>query len=78
MSKISDFDSELIESLFIKYAKVNTRSDASSHTVPTTVGQVKLAKMVEKDLQELGIKDAKYEPKIPMYLELYPVIRTRI
>lgn len=72
MSKISDFDSELIESLFIKYAKVNTRSDASSHTVPTTVGQVKLAKMVEKDLQELGIKDAKYEPENSYVLGTLP------
>ena len=63
MSEISDFNSELIESLFIKYAEVNTRSDANSHTVPTTVGQVKLAKMVLSDLQDLGIKDAKYEPE---------------
>lgn len=62
MSELGDFDSDLIESLFIKYAKVNTRSDANSHTVPTTVGQVKLAKIVLKDLHDLGIKDAKYEP----------------
>lgn len=72
MSKISDFDSALIESLFIKYAKVNTRSDANSHTVPTTVGQVKLAKMVEKDLLELGIQDAKYEPENSYVLGTLP------
>ncbi|MCT3556477.1 peptidase T [Lentilactobacillus buchneri] len=63
LSEITDYDSKLIEELFIKYAKVNTRSDANSHTVPTTVGQVKLAKMVEKDLHDLGIADAKYEPE---------------
>ncbi|MGF2385642.1 peptidase T [Lentilactobacillus otakiensis] len=69
---MSDFDSALIESLFIKYAKVNTRSDANSHTVPTTVGQVKLAKMVEKDLLELGIQDAKYEPENSYVLGTLP------
>lgn len=72
MSETSDFDSELIESLFIKYAKVNTRSDANSQTVPTTVGQVKLAKTVLSDLQDLGIQDAKYEPENSYVLGTLP------
>lgn len=63
LSKITDFDNQLIESLFIKYAKVNTRSDANSTTTPTTQGQVKLAKTVCQDLLDLGIKDAKFESK---------------
>ncbi|APR06587.1 Peptidase T [Lentilactobacillus parabuchneri] len=72
MSKTSDFDSKLIETLFIKYAKVNTRSDANSHTVPTTVGQVKLAKTILSDLQNIGIEDAEYEPENSYVLGTLP------
>lgn len=45
---------------FLTYVKVNTRSDANSHTTPTTVGQVVLARMIEEELRELGLADVRY------------------
>lgn len=52
-----------IERLFIKYAKVNTRSDENSQAVPTTPGQVALAKIVLQDLKRIGVEDVVYDPK---------------
>lgn len=45
-----------LEEQFIKYCRYNTRSDGNSQTIPTTPGQVKLAKRVVKDLQQLGLQ----------------------
>lgn len=51
--------SKLLER-FIRYVKVNTRSDATSQTVPTTAGQVELAKIIEAELHEIGLSDINY------------------
>ncbi|GAF37430.1 tripeptide aminopeptidase [Lentilactobacillus farraginis DSM 18382 = JCM 14108] len=56
-----EFDQDLIESLFIKYAKINTRSNPDSPTVPTTPGQVELAQMIVEDLKKIGINKATYD-----------------
>lgn len=61
VSYLSEFDHDLIESLFIKYAKVNTRSNPNSPTVPTTPGQVELAQMIVEDLKKLGIEKVTYD-----------------
>lgn len=45
---------------FIRYVKVNTRSDATSSTVPTTSGQIELAKIIKKDLQKIGLSAIKF------------------
>lgn len=42
---------------FIKYIKYDTRSDENSITTPTTPGQLELAKELEKELEEIGMKD---------------------
>ena len=47
---------------FIKYAKINTRSDASSPTVPTTASQTEFAKMLAEDLKAIGLSDVEYLP----------------
>ncbi len=47
---------------FIRYAKINTRSDESSQTVPSTLNQVEFAKMLENDLKGLGLSDVKIHP----------------
>lgn len=54
--------SQLLER-FIRYVKVNTRSDAASQTVPTTQGQVVFAKIIEKELVEIGFSDIQYNEK---------------
>ncbi|MBO0470056.1 peptidase T [Enterococcus sp. DIV0242_7C1] len=48
---------------FIRYVKVNTRSDAASQRVPTTLGQVELARVIEKELIEIGLSDIHYNDK---------------
>lgn len=42
---------------FIKYVKYDTRSDENSATIPTTPGQLELAKDLVKELEEIGMKD---------------------
>lgn len=54
--------SQLLER-FLRYAKVNTRSDAASQTTPTTPGQVVLAKIIEQELVELGLSEIHYNQK---------------
>jgi len=41
---------------FISYAKIGTQSDASSPTCPSTSGQWELARLLVKELEELGLE----------------------
>lgn len=41
---------------FIRYAKLDTRSDASSHTVPTTRGQIEFAELLAEELPAFGVE----------------------
>lgn len=41
---------------FIRYAKLDTRSDASSHTVPTTRGQIDFAELLAEELPAFGVE----------------------
>ncbi len=51
---------EKIHERFIRYAKINTRSNPSSDTIPSSPNQVEFAKYLLKDLLELGF-DAKLD-----------------
>jgi tripeptide aminopeptidase len=42
---------------FIKYVKFNTKADDASNTVPSTPGQLVLAKELGKELEQLGLLD---------------------
>ncbi|WP_123053263.1 peptidase T [Clostridium sp. JN-1] len=42
---------------FIKYVKFNTASDESMNTVPTTSGQLVLAKELVKELEQIGMSE---------------------
>lgn len=42
---------------FIKYVKFDTKADDASETVPSTPGQLILAKELGKELEELGLSD---------------------
>lgn len=42
---------------FIRYARVNSRSDDQSKTCPSTQGQMVLARMLVNELTELGLSD---------------------
>lgn len=45
---------------FLEFVRVNTRSDEQSSTVPTTAGQIELAKILEKRLVDLGLENVNY------------------
>lgn len=48
---------EKIVERFKKYISVDTKSDGSSDTVPSTEGQLELGKILVEDLKEIGLKD---------------------
>lgn len=45
---------------FVNYAKVNTRSDMNSQTVPTTYTQVEFALTLAEELKKIGMKEVEY------------------
>lgn len=45
---------------FLKFVKIETRSDASSSTVPSTKSQVEFAKMLVETLKEIGMSEVSY------------------
>lgn len=42
---------------FIRYAKINTRSDENSKTCPSTPGQTVLANLLIEEMKEIGLQD---------------------
>ncbi len=42
---------------FIRYVKVNTRSDENSKTCPSTPGQLELANLLTEEMKEIGLQD---------------------
>lgn len=51
---------ENLVSRFIKYVKIDTRSDASSDDIPSTQSQVEFAKLLVEDLKEIGLSEVEY------------------
>lgn len=50
-----------LQQRFISYVKIDTQSDASSTTCPSTLKQKNLAAVLVKELLELGIEDAHFD-----------------
>lgn len=48
---------------FLRYVKVDTRSEMTSETTPTTQKQFDLARMLEKELRDLGLQDISLDEK---------------
>lgn len=48
---------------FLNFAKINTRSDEASETIPTTKGQIELAHVVEERLKEIGLDHISFYDK---------------
>ena len=48
---------------FIKYAKIDTKSDEESEVTPSTPIQFDLAKLLVEELKELGLTDAEVDDK---------------
>ncbi len=47
---------ELLESL-LKYVKIDTKSDPNNKTLPSTPGQMDLAKIIKKDWEDAGVEE---------------------
>lgn len=47
---------------FIRYCKINTRSNEKSSTVPSSENQVFFAKMLAQELMDLGFDEVNYNP----------------
>ena len=47
---------------FIRYCKINTRSNEKSSTVPSSENQVVFAKMLAQELVDLGFDEVNYNP----------------
>lgn len=45
---------------FVEYVKINTQSDATSTTVPSTQSQVEFAKKLVEDLKGIGMSEVEY------------------
>lgn len=52
---------------FLNYAVVYTTSDEESASVPTTERQFDLARMLVRELQEMGVEDARVDEKCYVY-----------
>ncbi|WP_024613214.1 peptidase T [Clostridium sp. Ade.TY] len=50
-----------VEERFLEYVKINTKSDEESITIPSTSCQLNLAKLLEKELKEIGLSDVKLD-----------------
>ena len=48
---------EKLAERFIRYAKINTRSDENSETCPSTPGQTVLANLLIEEMKEIGLQD---------------------
>lgn len=66
---------------FITYVKLNTRSDATSLTIPTTYSQVEFALLLKEELEKIGLANIRYNEKngfltavLPKNSEEYPSI----
>ncbi len=55
---------------FIRYAKIDTQSDPTSPTCPSTAKQKDLGKLLVKELLEIGIKDAELDEHGYVYATL--------
>lgn len=57
---MTDFREKTIEN-FLRYVKVDTQSDEASETTPSTAKQHDLAKMLVRELREMGAKEVTYD-----------------
>lgn len=56
-----------VEERFLRYVKVETTSDDSSSTVPSTASQLELAKILEEELRTIGLEGVRLDDKGYVY-----------
>ncbi len=55
---------------FLRYARMDTASDSSSSTSPSSARQVEFLRMLENELRELGLDDIELDEKGTLYASL--------
>ncbi len=55
---------------FLRYIKINTKSDEDSQTVPTSACQFELAKVLEAELREIGCENIRLDGNCYVYAEI--------
>lgn len=53
---------EEVKERFIRYAKINTRSDETSETIPSTERQFDLLNLLVEELQAMGMEEVELNP----------------
>ena len=53
---------EKTQARLIKYAKINTRSDVNSPTIPSTAIQFDLLNLLVEELKEIGLSEVELNP----------------
>ena len=48
---------DTLKERFLRYVKFETRSDEKSETIPSTLSQTKFAKLLKKELEEIGLEN---------------------
>lgn len=48
---------DTLKERFLRYVKFETRSDENSETIPSTPSQTEFAKMLKKELEEIGLEN---------------------
>ncbi|AFS79010.1 peptidase T [Gottschalkia acidurici 9a] len=61
---------EKIVERFTRYIAIDTKSDESSESCPSTPGQLELGKLLVEELKELGLKDVKQDENGYIYATL--------
>ncbi len=61
---------ERVTDRFLRYVKIHTKSDESSETVPTSARQFDLARLLEKELREIGCEKVRCDDKCYVYAEI--------
>ncbi len=55
---------------FLRYVRINTASDSSSSTFPSSARQIEFLRMLETELSELGLDDIELDEKGTLYASL--------
>ena len=61
---------EKVTDRFLRYIKINTKSDDGSVTVPTSACQFELARLLAKELSEIGCENVKCDENCYVYAEI--------
>ncbi|MHB8961892.1 MAG: peptidase T [Saccharofermentanales bacterium] len=54
---------ETMTERFIRYCRMNTRSDENSTSIPSTQSQIEFAQMLADDIREIGLEDVHIDPE---------------